>query len=72
MTRTTWMITDETTNTKIELVYYHFGKEPKFPAWYMKEGHNYIVKMILNFRLLDSLSTFFKCLTHYWIIKRAD
>lgn len=69
MTKTTWMIIDETTNTKTELIYYHFGKEPKFPTWYMEAGHSYIIEMIWNFKLINTLSAFFKCLTHFYIIK---
>lgn len=69
MTKTTWMIIDETTNTKTELVYYHFGKEPKFPTWYMEAGHSYIIEMIWNFKLLKTPKLFFKCLTHFHIIK---
>lgn len=68
MTKTTWTIIDET-NTKTELVYYHFGKEPKFPTWYMEEGHNYNIEMVWNFKLVISLSTFYKCLVHRYIIK---
>lgn len=46
MTKTIWMITDETTNTETELTYYHFGKDPQFPAWYMEADHSYIIEML--------------------------
>ena len=69
MTKTIWMIFDETTNTKTELTYYHFGKEPQFPAWYMEADHVYTIEMIWNFKLLKKIDLFFKCLTHFYIIK---
>jgi len=69
MTKTVWMIIDEITNTKTELTYYHFGKKPKFPTWYMEEGHSYIIEMIWNFKLLKTPKLFFRCLTHYYNIK---
>lgn len=69
MTKTVWMIIDETDNTKTELTYYHFGKEPKFPTLYMEENHIYTIEMIWNFKLVKIPKLFFKCLTHYYIIK---
>ena len=69
MTKTVWMITDQTTNTETELTYYHFGKDPQFPAWYMEADHNYIIEMLWNFKLLKTPKLFFKCLTHQYIIK---
>lgn len=69
MTKTTWHITDETDNIKTELTYYHFGKEPKFPSWYMEENHVYTIEMIWNFKLLKTPALFLKCLTHFYIIK---
>lgn len=69
MTKTVWMIIDETDNTKTELTYYHFGKDPKFPTWYMEENHIYTIEMIWNFKLVKIPKLFFKCLTHYYIIK---
>ena len=71
MTKTTWIITDLDENIKTELTYYHFGKEPKFPSWYMEEGHAYQIEMIWNFKLLRTPKLFFKCLTHFYIIKAA-
>lgn len=69
MTKTVWIIIDETTNTKTELTYYHFGKEPQFPAWYMEVDHVYTIEMIWNLKLLKTPKLFFKCLTHFYIIK---
>lgn len=69
MTKTTWHITDETDNTKTELTYYHFGKEPKFPSWYMEKNHVYTIEMIWNFKLLKTPALFLKCLTNFYIIK---
>ena len=71
MYKTTWFIKDiiDNTNTKIELVYYHFGKNPMFPSWYMKENHAYEIEMIWHFKLLKTLPLFLKCLTHHYIIK---
>ena len=69
MTKTTWYITDETDNTITELTYYHFGKEPKFPSWYMEENHVYTIEMIWNFKLLKTPTLFLKCLTNFYIIK---
>lgn len=72
MTKTTWIITDLNENIKTELTYYHFGKEPKFPSWYMEEGKAYEIEMIWNFKLLRTPKLFFKCLTHFYIIKTAN
>lgn len=69
MTKTTWLIIDKTDNTEAEFAYYHFGKEPKFPTWYMEEGHNYNIEMLWNYKLVTSLNTFYKCLVHHYIIK---
>lgn len=69
MTKTTWMIIDETTNTKTELTYYHFGKEPKFPSWYMEEGKVYEIEMVWNLKLIHTPKLFFRCLTHFYKIK---
>ena len=72
MYKTIWLIIDNTGNESYtaELTYYHFGKEPKFPTWYMEdESHSYTIKMIGNLKLINKLSPFFKCLFHYYIIK---
>ena len=69
MTKTIWIIIDETDNTKTEFTYYHFGKEPKFPAWYMEKDHVYTIEMIWNFKLCNTFKIFLKCLTHSYVIK---
>jgi hypothetical protein len=40
MYKTTWMIADESDEGvfQTELTLYHFGKNPKFPSWYMEEN----------------------------------
>ena len=71
MYKTIWMITDNTINEihTTELTYYHFGKQPKFPTWYMEnEPHIYTVKMIWNFKLINRPSIFLKCLSHHYVI----
>ena len=72
MTKTTWIITDLNENIKTELTYYHFGKEPKFPSWYMEEGKAYEIEMVWNFKLIHTPKLFFKCLTHFYIIKAVN
>ena len=71
MYKTIWTIKDEsdegTFNT--ELTVYHFGKNPKFPNWYMEENHSYTIEMIWNFHLIVRPSIFFKCLTNSYITK---
>lgn len=62
MYQTIWLIKDELYSS--ELTYYHFGKEPKFPTWYMEANRAYEIEMIFNFKLIYSLKVFFKCLTH--------
>ena len=69
MRKTIWIIVDENDNTKTELTYYHFGKAPQFPAWYMEEGHSYIIEMIWSLKLVCSLKTFFKCLFNTYIVR---
>lgn len=71
MYKTVWAITDESDNGtyKTELTFYHFGKNPKFSTWYMKENHSYNIEMIWNFHLIIRPSIFFKCLIHQYIIK---
>lgn len=69
MTKTVWMIIDETANIKTELTYYHFSKEPQFPKWYLEANHTYTIEMIWNLKLVKTPELFFKCLTHFHIIK---
>ena len=72
MTKTTWIITDPDENIKTELTYYHFGKEPRVPSWYMERGKVYEIEMIGSFKLLRTPKLFFKCLTHFCIMKAAN
>lgn len=67
MYKTAWIIIED--NFKTNLTYYHFGKNPKFPNWYMEENKEYTIEMIFNIKLCNTLKTFFKCLTHFYIIK---
>ena len=60
MYKTIWLINDG--EFKTELTYYHFGKEPKFPTWYMEEGHAYEIKMIKNLKLRHTPKRFLNCL----------
>lgn len=71
MYKTIWLIIDENDKetTKTQLTFYHFGKEPKFPTWYMEENHAYNIEMIFNFKLIIRFSIFLKCLTHSYIIQ---
>lgn len=67
MYKTIWLINDG--ESKTELTYYHFGREPKFPAWYMEAGKAYEIEMIWNICLTHTPKLFFNCLTHFYIIK---
>jgi hypothetical protein len=69
MYKTIWLITDIMEDTSTELTLYHFGKEPKFPTWYMEENKVYEIEMLWNFKLLLTPKIFFKCLTHFYKIK---
>ena len=70
MTKTVWLIIDEEGN-KTQLTYYHFGKAPQFPKWYMEEDHTYTIEMLWNFKLIKRFSIFMKCLTHTYIVKNG-
>ncbi len=69
MYKTIWTIKDVIDNTETELTYYHFGKNPKFPSWYMEENHVYEIEMLWNFKLIHTPTLFFRCLTGFYIIK---
>ena len=69
MYKTVWMIKSLTENITTELTWYHFGKEPKFPSWYMEEGETYEIEMIWNLKLIYTPKMFFRCLTHFYKIK---
>jgi hypothetical protein len=68
MAITIWMIRDENTHKETELIYYHFGKTPRFPSSYLKENHSYIIKMIWNMEL-RTFKGFFRCLMHLQTIR---
>lgn len=47
--------------------YYHFGKEPKFPSWYMNEKENpYEITLGKTYKL--DIRYFTKCLFHHYLI----
>ena len=60
MYKTIWFINYG--ESKTEFTYYHFGKEPKFPSWYMEEGTTYEIKMVRNLRVRDTPKMFLQCL----------
>ena len=68
MYKTVWMIKDLVENTTTTLTFYHFGKEPKFPTWYMEANKNYEIEMTWNVKLLHTPKLFLKCLTHSYKI----
>ena len=68
MFKTVWSIEIDG-NDKVEFTYYHFGRMPQFPKWYMEEGHYYTIEMIWNFKLIPTLRSLMKCLFHEYIIK---
>ncbi len=67
MYKTVWLIDDG--EFKIEFTCYHFGKEPKFPTWYMEEGHVYEIKILWNWKLVPCFKMFVKCLFHEFLIR---
>ena len=69
MYKTIWKIYDKEDNQTTELTHYHFGKEPKFPNWYMEEGKIYEIEMVWNLRLANSFKIFIKCLLTNWTVK---
>ena len=70
MYKTIWNIIDDDCTTK--LTFYHFGKEPKFPSWYMEENKVYNIVMVWNLKLVFNLKIFFKCLTHFYMIHSEE
>lgn len=66
MYKTVWLINDG--KFKTNLTYYHFGKEPKFPSWYMEEGIMYEIEMVWNLKLINTPKIFLQCLFHKYII----
>ena len=69
MYKTVWMIKDLEDNIKTELTWYHLGKEPQFPTWYMEADKIYEIEMLRNNKLIFTFNIFIKCLTHTYIIK---
>lgn len=69
MYKTIWKVKDIVENNIIELTWYHFGKEPKFPTWYMEKNKIYEIEMLWNLKLLFTPTLFFKCLTHFYKIR---
>ena len=67
MYKTVWLINDG--EFKTEFTLYHFGKEPKFPSWYMEAGKVYEIEMIWNVKLVCTPKMFFKCLFREHIIR---
>jgi hypothetical protein len=67
MYKTVWFINDG--NYKTEFTFYHFGKEPKFPSWYMEAGKVYEIEMMWNLNLVHTPKMFFKCLFREHIIR---
>ena len=67
MYKTVWLINYEEYET--ELTYYHFGKEPKFPTWYMEAYKVYKIEMIWHLKLIRTPKMFFKCLFREHIIR---
>lgn len=67
MYKTVWLINDG--EFKTELTYYHFGKEPKFPSWYMEKGIAYEIEMVWNLKLMHIPITFLKCLFHEYEVR---
>ena len=66
MYKTIWNINYGEFKTK--LTWYHFGKKPKFPTWYMEEGTAYEIEMVWNLKLVCTPKTFIKSLFHTDIV----
>lgn len=66
MYKTIWLINTE--EFRVEFTYYHFGKEPKFPSWYLQKGIVYKIEMEWNVKLVNTPKMFFKCLFHKTLI----
>lgn len=70
MYKTIWCIIDNTEDKiyTTKFTYYHFGKTPKFPTWYMEDNHIYTVEMLWNTELMCKPSLFIKCLFHHFTL----
>lgn len=62
MYKTIWHVANLETHTTTKITYYHFGKEPKFPTSYMKEGIAYEIETCFNLKLINTPKIFLKCL----------
>ena len=68
MYKTSWLY--ETKDAKITIFYYHFGKNPQFPHWYLPESDcDYTIELIASYKLIVSPTIFLKCLFHHCIIR---
>lgn len=67
MYKTIWLINYD--KYSVEFTQYHFSREPKFPSWYMEEGHVYTVELLWNFKCVFTLKLLFKCLFKSWSLK---
>ncbi len=67
MYKTLWLIKEGT--NEAWLTWYHFGKAPKFPTWYMEENKNYEIEMVWHCKLIPCPKVFFRCLTHFYKVK---
>ena len=67
MYKTIWYINDG--ESKTEFTFYHFGKEPKFPTWYMEANKVYEIEMMWNLKLVPNLKMFFKCLVREYMVR---
>ena len=67
MYKTIWLINDN--KSKVKLTYYHFGRKPKFPSWYIQAEVVYCeIEMIWNVKLVCTPKIFFNCLFHKYTI----
>lgn len=66
MYKTIWLISFN--DSKVKLTFYHFGKTPKFPTWYMDDKAVYTVEMLWNFKVVRP-SAFLDCLFHTYKVE---
>ena len=60
MYKTIWLINYD--KYSVEFTQYHFGREPKFPSWYMEEGHVYTIELLWNHKCIPTLNLLLKCI----------
>ena len=68
MYKTIWAIKIDN-QYNVKFTYYHFGKTPQFPNWYMEENHWYEIELLWNVKLISTLKIFLKCLFKHYIIQ---